>query len=187
MWLYMFKIGYKTYKGKLLTKLTKYLYLCGMKKNRIHFIFSVLILFSLGLGACRKDDICTGNATPFLKIKFFAYNDTIEKSVDTLYVIALPIQDTIVNGQNDITDVSLALNVNDDESNFAFISGQNNDTLAFHYTREKVFVSKACGYKILFHQLNIDIQQDNNNWIKQIEILENDIVTDTLVHVKIYH
>ncbi len=158
-----------------------------MKKNQIQLILSISILAILGISACRKDDICNGDATPDLKIKFFAYNDTIEKSMDTLFVIALPLQDTVINGNQNITDLSLALNVNEDACGFVLISGQNNDTLLFHYSREKVFVSKSCGYKVNFHNLNVDLQQDNDNWIKQIDLLTTDIVTDSVTHINIYH
>ncbi len=158
-----------------------------MKKFTIKFIISFFFLILSVISACQKDDICTAGTTPDLQIKFFAYNDTVEKPVDTLYVIVLPLQDTIINGSNDMTNLSLALNVNADTTNFVLSSVHNNDTITFRYIRERIFVSKACGYKINFHDLNVDLQQDNDNWIKQIDILNHDIITDTVVHVKIYH
>ncbi len=145
-----------------------------------------LIFFSVS--ACRKDDICTGDATPDLQIKFYDYNDTAtEKAVGTLFVTALPQQDTLLNNLSNVIDVSLPLNVNDDNCSFVFTSDQNNDTLVFHYNREQFFVSKSCGYKILFYNLDVDLQQDNDNWIKQIDIVKNKVITDTIVHLKIYH
>ena len=159
-----------------------------IKKYFSRFILPVTAFLFFSISACRKDDICTVNTTPDLQIKFFDYNDiTTEKPVGTLYVTAIPQQDTLIAGSSNVIELSLPLNVNDDESKFIFTSDQNEDTLTFHYTREQVFVSKSCGYKVLFHQLNIDLQQDSDNWIKQIDIINNDVVTDTLVHLKIYH
>ncbi len=158
-----------------------------MKKFTTKFIISFFFLILSVISACQKDDICTAGTTPDLQIKFFAYNDTVEKPVDTLYVIVLPLQDTIINGRNDMINLSLALNVNADTTNFVLSSVHNNDTITFRYIRERIFVSKACGYKINFHDLNVDLQQDNDNWIKQIDILNHDIITDTVVHVQIYH
>ena len=159
-----------------------------INKTLLRFFLAIISLIFLGITACRKDDICTGDATPDLKINFFDNNNpTTEKQVGSLYVTALPQQDTLIAGSSNVIELSLPLNVNDDESNFVFTSDQNEDTLIFHYTREQVFISKSCGYKILFHQLNVDLQSDNDNWIKQIDIIKHDVITDTLVHLKIYH
>ncbi len=137
--------------------------------------------------ACRKDDICTDDGTPDLQIKFFnATNHATEKKVDTLFVVAIPGQDTLIAGQTKVSGIAIPLNVNTDLSKFIFATPHNNDTLVFHYTRETVFVSKACGYKILFHNLNVDLQPDSDNWIKQIDIINHDIISDT-THLKIYH
>ncbi len=156
-------------------------------KVLIRFV-ALIVLTIISLTACRKDDICTGDGTPDLKIIFVDNsNPATEKPVGELHVTALPQQDTLIKGQTNIKRLSIPLNVNDDISNFIFTSGQNADTLIFHYTREQVFVSKSCGYKIIFHQLIVDLQQDNDNWIKQIELINNDVVTDTVVHLKIYH
>lgn len=147
----------------------------------------ILSLLLIGITACRKDDVCTDDGTPDLKIKFFdAGNHATEKSIDTLYIIALPGQDTLVSGETEVSGLSIPLNVNADISEFIFATQHNNDTLIFHYTRETVFVSKACGYKMIFHQLNVDLQPDSDNWIKQIDIINHDVVSDT-THLKIYH
>ena len=159
-----------------------------IKKVFTYYFFSLITLVSISVLSCRKDDICTGDATPDLQIKFFDYANTdTEKSVDTLYVTALPQQDTLLYGGSKVSELSLPLNVNDDSCHFVFTSDQNEDSIIFNYTREQVFVSKSCGYKTLFHNLNVDLQQDNDNWIKQIDIVKNEVITDTIVHLKIYH
>lgn len=156
-------------------------------KKMFRYLFLLLSFLLISITACRKDDICTGDGTPDLQIKFFdATNHATEKKVDTLYVVALPGQDTLIGGQTNVSGLSVPLNVNDDFSKFIFATPHNTDTLVFHYTRETVFVSKACGYKIIFHDLNVDLQPDNDNWIKQIDIINHDVVSDT-THLKIYH
>ena len=157
------------------------------QKNIFRNIILFLSLVLISITACRKDDICTDEGTPDLKIKFFdAGNHATEKTVDTLYVIALPKQDTLVAGQTKVSGLSIPLNVNADLSQFIFATKHNKDTLVFNYTRKTVFVSKACGYKVIFHQLNVDLQSDNDNWIKQIDIIYHDVVNDS-THLKIYH
>jgi hypothetical protein len=140
----------------------------------------------VSLSACRKDDICTQGGTPKLGIAFYDASNTDNlKEVANLYVIALPGQDTLYNNVS-VSQIALTLNVNTDQCRWIFANNQNNDTLEFNYQREVVFVSKACGYKTIFKQLQIQLQPDADNWIKQIEQLTNNISTDT-THVKIYH
>ncbi len=153
-------------------------------------IKSVIIFFLLSTitlqTACRKDDICTLGGTPNLGIGFFDSTapDDI-KTVTDFYLIALPDNDTVYKAVS-ADSIKVPLNVNDNQCRFIFTKDTNNDTLLFSYGREPVFVSKACGYKTVFHQLQIDLIQDNNLWIKQIEILQTDITIDT-INVKIYH
>ncbi len=157
------------------------------QKNIFRNFILILSLLLISITACRKDDVCTDEGTPDLQIKFFdAGNHATEKSVDTLYVIALPGQDTLATGETEVAGLSIPLNVNADISEFIFTTQHNNDTLIFHYSRETIFVSKTCGYKILFHNLDVDLQHDSDNWIKQIDIINHDVVNDT-THLKIYH
>jgi len=150
-----------------------------------------LITFTLSLvfflSACRKDDICTGDNTPKLQIAFhdITNQDTL-KQVENFYLIALPENDTVINNES-VEKISIALNVNQDQSRYIFTDDTNNDTITFNYQREEIFVSKACGYKMIFKNLTHNLHQDNDNWIQQIEVLQSNIVTDTTTHVKIYH
>ncbi len=140
----------------------------------------------LGLSSCRKDDVCTAGGTPKLGLAFYDYNlpDT-PKTIDDLTLIALPQSDTILKNEAAI-QLEIALNVNADTSTFVFVNNQNPDTLQFNYDRELVFVSKSCGYKCFFNNLNISITPDADIWIKQITILKNNIQNDT-IHVQIFH
>jgi len=146
----------------------------------------LMSLALLVLTACRKDDICTMDATPKLHLAFYdtTQPDT-QKIISDLSVIALPDNDTISAHQSTAA-IGLPLNVNTNHCVFILANQNNNDTLSFQYQRETVFISKSCGYKMFFHQLQVDLQHDNNNWIQQIEVLKTDIVSDT-IHIKIYH
>lgn len=163
------------------------MYLCPMTPKPFKIMIGLLSLILLvSLFACRKDDICTQGGTPKLGIAFYDVTNTDNpKEVANLYVIALPGQDTLYNNVS-VSQIALPLNVNADQCRWIFTNNQNNDTLDFNYQREVVFVSKACGYKTIFKQLQIHLQPDSDNWIKQIELLTNNISTDT-THVKIYH
>jgi len=138
------------------------------------------------LSSCRKDDICTEPTTPKLQIGFYDFNQPEDKKVvEHLWVIALPQMDTFINDESK-DSIALPLNVNENNTAFIFQQDTNKDTIYFNYSVENVFVSKACGYKAVFHNLQADLQTDNDNWIKQIELLKNEILEDTM-HIKILY
>ncbi len=148
--------------------------------------FLWFFLASLAFYSCRKDDICTAGGTPKLGLAFYDFTqpDTLKK-VDNLTVLALPGVDTLIHNAS-LDELKLPLNVNTDSCRFVLMDDQNPDTLQFNYTRQRAFVSKSCGYKIIFHQLTIVLQQDNDLWIKQIDIIKTTVQNDT-IHVKILH
>ena len=64
----------------------------------------------------------------------------------------------------------------------------NADTIAITYTTSEVYVSRACGYKTIFEDVEVTLETDDDVWIELIlfdEPLTVDNETDT--HVQIYH
>lgn len=160
-----------------------YTYLCIMNKTKYHFFVFFILFFFL---SCEKDDICLQPTTPKLVLTFNdAANPNEIKQLNNLTLIALPIQDTII--YNDIDILKIPLNVNSDNCSFEMIKSGNSDLIQFSYQREDVFVSKTCGYKTVFHNLQITVLPDSNNWINSVEILNSEITIDTTTHVKILH
>jgi len=156
-------------------------------KIKNYWIQGIITLAFLALLfiSCEKDDSCIDPTTPNLIIQFYDYNNPENlKSIDKLSIIYLVTGDTLQ--YENIDRVEIALNVNDDFSSFKFIKDTEADMVSFGYQRENVFVSKACGYKTLFHNITINI--DNiDYWIKNYEIINQEIVIDTATHVKIFH
>ena len=130
--------------------------------------------------------MCLEPATPKLVIRFYDMANPGEfKAVEDLQVVPAGVTDTLKYAGTD--SIAIPLDVNNDVCQFKFISSANPDVLDFYYLREEVFISKTCGYRTYFQDLNVENQPDADNWIKQIEILENYIKIDTSAHVKIYH
>ena len=153
-------------------------------KKKYHIIFVLLIL---GLYACEKDDVCLEPTTPNLVVSFYDINTPeTKKAVSDLTLIALPGLDTIYKNVSK-DSISIALNVNADTARFKLISNTNTDIVQFEYTREDIFVSKTCGYKTVFHNLQVIVETDADNWIKNHEIINHEITSDNLAHVKILH
>ena len=69
-----------------------------------------------------------------------------------------------------------------------FESNQSNeDLIYFNYTRNNVYISRSCGYKMEYDIENIIIENDNSNWIEDAIIETRTVNNEISHHVKIYH
>ena len=66
-------------------------------------------------------------------------------------------------------------------------TSSNIDVLEISYIPLFEYVSRACGYKSIFTNLDIDLDTDANNWISDIDIEETIIENENTVHVRIFH
>ena len=66
------------------------------------------------------------------------------------------------------------------------VSGGISDELLIDYQTQDMYLSRACGFQSTFIINEIEISS-NQSWINTIEIVTNEILVDTLAHVKIYH
>lgn len=174
--------------------------------------FTLLLLISLTYYGCEKDDICAADTptTPQLVIEFLDIATTDPKSVTNLTIREVGQTNPIVfNTSLAITDVlrynvSLAkikipMKTDADTAKFLFklntgsnVAGaENTDILEFNYTRNFVYISRACGYKTLF-ALNLNsptktnISASDTFWIQNIVIVKHNILNENETHIKIY-
>ncbi len=151
-----------------------------------HPKYIIILFIGIFFMACEKDDVCLQPMTPKAVIRFYDFTSQNDiKSVDNLTIITLPIKDTLYKNVNK-DSIALDLNVNENQTKFLFLSVNNKDTIVFNYQRNDVFVSKTCGYKTIFKQLNVLVIPDSDNWIKNITN-QTEITADTIADVKIYH
>lgn len=169
-----------------------------MKKNLVPIL---LLLFSISIWNCEKDDICAEGTvtTPKLVIEFYdATSPTTLKNVTNLGVIAPSFSKGFAF--SGVSQISIPLRTNQDTTTLQFIeNGSDSDTgndnideITFNYTREDIYISRACGYKTNFTldaTNGIQVTADGNNWISTTvnPIVEQAIITnENEVHVKIY-
>lgn len=101
--------------------------------------------------------------------------------------IELPL---IVNNEGDITTTTYVLerdtNLRLDEDT---TTESNIDIINISYTTEFIYVSRACGYKSIFNNLDIeiDIDNDTDQWINNIIIDEITVENEDTIHVRIFH
>lgn len=169
-------------------------------------IVSFLLLFTFGLSSCEKDDICDANTptTPRLVITFYDDADpTTPANVVNLQVqgkdeeFPIVFNETATDSTKYYTNgnsISLPLKTNEDTATYTFTYNaasinRNTDTLTFNYTRQNIYVSRACGFKTNFvldplapyvRGLN-----DANNWMLNITVLNRNIVSEDETHIEI--
>lgn len=152
-----------------------------MKKQIIIFIILITTFLS-----CEKDDICIDAITPNLIIRF--YNDTLPtelKSVelDSIWVIN---KDKLSAYKGVTTDsIAIPLDFTEDTTKYILENNSVIDTIEFFYSRSDIFVSRSCGYKTIFE--NLQINNNTNNWVKSITINNTTISDEKAAHINIYH
>ncbi|WP_035336295.1 DUF6452 family protein [Dokdonia sp. PRO95] len=160
----------------------------------------LIISASLGQSSCERDDICaeTTPTTPLLIIDFYDVNNpSLLKAPNNLTVTTIIDQEVneviaLVNLESieiplrtnaELTTYSFTINTAEDDE-----EEPNTDDLTFTYTVTDEFVNKACGFRVVYDDLQntIDPQQDGA-WIQNIDI-ENPTVNDqTEAHISIFH
>ncbi len=162
-------------------------------------IFPVLLLLLITFSSCEKDDICDAATatTPKLIIEFYdILNPTVLKNVTNLAVKEFG--STTVLGFASASKIQLPLKTNEDITKYSLILNStdvtiaNEDFLQFNYTRQNIFVSRACGYKTIFTldpitpYIKTDMSSPNGYWIRNITVATSNITTENETHIKIY-
>ena len=146
------------------------------------YFYSTLIILTI-IVSCQKDDFCTEPITPNLVIRF--YDNTIPdeyKKVTGLTVFAEGLGELYTNVSTD--SIAIPLDPAEDFTIYNLTTEAGNDQITINYLRNEVFVSRSCGYKYNFSELNLT--NVSNTWILDTEIT-NETVTNETEHIKILH
>ncbi len=163
--------------------------------------------------SCERDDICAeGTATtPRLLVEFYDINNPDDlKSVSRLTVHGegLPdpnppvanVDETILFNENTTAvELPLIVGIEDDLITARFILEKDTnlrldeddttqsdvDIIEITYTTEFVYVSRACGYKSIFNNLDVNLEEDS--WISAVETIVTEVENENTVHVRILH
>ena len=165
-------------------------------------IYLLLLVVAFSFSGCEKDDICDAATatTPRLVIDFYDVSiptPTLKK-VTNLGIVSPPLTTGI--SYNGVSRVYVPLKTTADSTTMYFIqngadtdlTNDNIDILTFNYTRNNVFVSRACGYKMLFNlnTTNPIVQTEpttpDTKWIQNIVVVKPNLETENEVHVQIY-
>lgn len=161
-----------------------------MKK---YIVLLFVVLFSVSFWNCEKDDLCAdGTATtPRLVIEF--YDETVTDSIITIPNIGFfetSVNDTIE--ESNVSQILVPLKTNEDSVTFALVlygdttttTDDLTDYITINYTRQDIYISRACGYKTNF--TISDVALNSTNWISTDTIAQNSITNENEVHIKLY-
>jgi len=174
-------------------------------------IVTLLLITMISLSSCEKDDICDANTstTPRLIIEFYdKTNPTVLKNVTNLKVIGEGMEEGIVfnssTGDSKYltsgTSISIPLKTDADTATFRFILNYGNpnptlidtDEVTFNYSRQDVFVSRACGYKTVYafipnsQYIQTAIPDTKAIWMQYISVEKSNIENENETHVKVF-
>lgn len=147
---------------------------------------TLLILSFFTILSCEKDDICIDATTPSLIFLF--YDNDSQTDLKLIKLDSVWVEDNVkIEAYVNVSLDSIAIPIDLTKNNTTYIIENNavKDTLKFSYTRNDVFVSRSCGYKTIFDNLQID--SNTTNWIKNISINNSTIDNETSVHISIFH
>jgi hypothetical protein len=180
----------------------------------INIRFAALLL--LLTVTCERDDICAEgtSTTPRLLLEFYDITNPEElKNVVrlTAYGEGLITEDggptaasdatLVFNSNSDNLALPLLIEAEDELSTTRFIleketnlrlddnpeSTSNVDILEISYFPKFEYVSRACGYKSIFRNVEVRREDDADNWIIDINVLVLNVENENEVHVQIFH
>ncbi|TDQ29791.1 DUF6452 family protein [Tenacibaculum caenipelagi] len=155
--------------------------------------YIALFIIIASLTACEKDDFCTQNpVTPNLVLRFYDKDNTNDlKNAERLSVIAEGKTDSLFT--NRTTD-SIAIPLNSLSQKTVYTLKMNNvdgnvannqtATLTIEYIPEDDYVSRSCGFRVIFEDVNLS----HSGWISslstnQIPLIDN----QASAHVQVFH
>jgi hypothetical protein len=146
--------------------------------------FTIITLSLFAFLSCEKDDICIEDTTPNLVIRFYNNDAQTEIKQVTNLTVWVKNYDSIYINET-IDSISLPINLNNDTTTYILANNLVNDTIKITYERNDIFVSRSCGYKTIFN--NLQIEHNTLNWIKNTTINNTLIDNDTTAHISIFH
>ncbi len=172
------------------------------------FSLLVVLLILTGIG-CERDDICSENTptTPHLIIRFYNVDEQEQtKQVRLLTVNGVDdsgnvLDNIVTNASTDSIVLPLRFDNEgivsktrfelkkdsdfDTDSNDTTFS--NTDVIEVSYTSEFIYVSRACGYKSIFNNVQNTLILDSDNWIAGYDIINPTIDNENAAHIILYH
>ena len=157
---------------------------------------TIFFLVLISLNGCTRDDICPEGTptTPLLIITFKDNsNPLLAKPVTNLSVVTADIGSAQVIAPTTTDSIAVPLKAGADLTAYRFTKDTggdfpNTDILTFSYTREDLYVNRACSFKTVYDSLEADLQNEGTaNWILDMDPLTTRIENENEAHIVILH
>ncbi|QAA81335.1 hypothetical protein EI546_06160 [Aequorivita sp. H23M31] len=163
--------------------------------KRIIFLLLPILLFN----GCTRDDICPEGTATTPKLVLVFKNDVLREnrkevkglSVETDYENSI-----LVLATTTTDSIAIPLSTTSDTTKYRFIRtlGTGNlteiniDRVMFIYNRKDLYVTRACGFKTEFYNLQAILEDEGSeNWIKNITKNRDTINDENKAHFTFYH
>ena len=178
----------------------------------MRFKLSLILLGLILLTRCERDDICSEDTqtTPKLIIRFYDIANPDEfKSVPQFYARGIGLENPLGDYAGFSSNDSIALPLRTDMETTQYILHKNyeiddNDTpddtsddiilgnqdiITINYQNDYIYVSRACGYKAIYNNAQLNAEPDSDNWILLSQPVNTDqsIENEKAAHFKIWH
>jgi hypothetical protein len=170
--------------------------------KRLFILATASLILSL-TSSCEKDDLCASDfaATPRIIIIFKDdSNPLLRKAVTSLQVREVgqtsfaPLNNLGATVLNVVDSIAIPLKFDTAGTQYEFtqtnaVGVANTDVVTFSYDLGEVYVNRACGFKIIYRNLNetITAELPLNRWIQSTTTLQTDVTSNTAAHVEIRH
>lgn len=155
--------------------------------------------------SCERDDICAESTetTPRMLVEFYNISNRDNlKNVSNLVVIGVD-NNTVLSDDSVTNNITLPLRTEVNSTQYVLWSdyevnedtgeyeGGNRDTITLNYSKEDIYVSRACGYKTIYNNVTMTIEEanDDDTWIEFRESVDNNqsVEDETEAHFYIFH
>ncbi len=159
----------------------------------------VLLLIVFAFKGCTKDDICPeGTATTAkLVIDFKDISNPVNaKEVEVLSVLTNTIDSIEVISFQKTSEIAIPLNTASDTTKYLFKRSvisetdtiTNIDKVMFVYQRKNSYVTRACGFKTEYYNLEKDLEEEGTeNWIEEVIIKRDTVNDENSAHITMLH
>ncbi len=149
--------------------------------KKIAFLLVSIILLAT---SCEKDDFCIDEITPNLVLRFYdADNPTSVLSATDVTIWPEGLDSIAVN--ENLDSIAIPLDVNNPQTIYNFQTGTNIDQITIDYTVNEIFVTRSCGFKANFSDLNAT--PETSTWIQSIDVISTTIEDESAAHIQIFH
>ena len=175
------------------------------------FIIIPILLLFVALTSCEKDDICPGDSSTTARLYINFYSSTNPENPKNVFKFRVQGigNDQVLADYNAVTSnkVYLPLKTTENQTQFRlhndyavnnngtpedtsddYITGKE-DIITISYNTKLEYVSKACGYKTVFENVTITVEDDGDKWINYIlSTTDNEPISDeNEAHFNLFH